>query len=130
MGQGQQPGLYGGTTSEVFQDSKWNWGHHSLNPGPHPCQMPAPAPLAPALFPSGAIVLVLGWGKEHTEREWSHLGPDPQCFCSSNLGPAPSPKRVVLATEKGRSPGSHWTLALAAPSAAPPPTEVIAASTL
>ena len=89
-----------------------------------------PDSLAPALLPSGVRVLVLGVGRAraHTLREWSQLGPNPQGFCSSTLGPAPAPSRVVLATEQ-RSSSSHLALALALPPPIPLPTKVMASST-
>lgn len=54
---------------------------------------PSWAPLALAQLPSRAKVLVLG-DEDHTlsEKE-SQLRPDPQNFCSFNLGSDPTPKR-------------------------------------
>ena len=48
---------------------------------------------SPSCFIAASGAKVLLPGRAHTLREWSHLGPDPQGFCSSNLGPAPIPDR-------------------------------------
>ena len=76
--------------------------HHSL------CLVtswePPWAPLASALLPLGARVLVLGEGKAHTQREQTHPGLKHQDFCSINLGSNSVPNRVVVATEqRGKS---------------------------
>ena len=49
-----------------------------------------------------------GWRKNSTWKEWSQLGLDFQGFCSSNLGPDPTPNRDRLPTEK-RSSSSYFS---------------------
>ena len=69
---------------------QWSQDHHSLNADPH--QALIPGPLAPALLPFKARVLVVGEARVHTQREWKHLRPDLHDFCSSNGEPAPTPR--------------------------------------
>ena len=59
--------------------------------------------------------------------DWNQLRSNRQGFCSSTLGRDSTPKQEVMATEH-RSPGSHLTLALAAPSPALALAKVVAAS--
>ena len=101
--------------------SDWHTGTTLAQP------WPAPAPLAPGLFPSGVNVPLLRGERAHTEREQNHPAPKLQGFCSSMLGVNPVPNRVVTTTEH-RSSGSNLALAPAPRSPAPPPSKVTAAS--
>lgn len=55
--------------------------------------------------------------------------PDPQSYCSINLGSDPAPDREVMATEQKGGPISQLALALVPPSPAPPYTKGKANST-
>lgn len=54
-----------------------------------------------------------GEGKVNNQRKHSHLRPDPQGFCYSNMGSDSTLDRVVMATEHRRSPASLKVLAVA-----------------
>ena len=66
----------------------------AIAPTPHQ----APTSLAPALLPTEVGVQMLDGETANTQKGWSQLGSDPLGFCSSNLGPASAPERLVLAT--------------------------------
>lgn len=92
------------------------------------CQINTPASPAQALLPFGAEGASAGKKSTHKmgiEPAW----PNPQGFCSSNLGPTQAPYTVVMATGQRVSPGLHLTLDPVPSSLAPPPTKVIVTST-
>ena len=67
----------------------------------------------PSAAPLGLRVVVRGKGEHTLKREQNKLRPDPQDFCFSNLGPAPTVDSEVLAIDQRRSNGSHLALILA-----------------
>ena len=75
-------------------------------------------------------VLLQRQGKTHIKRKQCQLEVDTGSFCSNNLGSDLTPDGEMMMTEQKGSHRSHPAQDLTPPSPDPPPTTVIAVSTL